>query len=575
MEKIWEVKGENIDSSEVDYLCNRFKIEKTIAKLLWQRGLRKEEEVLKFFNPSLQDLHDPFMLKDMGEAVELLVNTMAKGEKIMLFGDYDVDGTTAVATMFQGIKELHQNLIYYIPDRYTEGYGLSIQGIDLAKSQNCTLIITLDCGVKAVDKIAYARNLGLNVIVCDHHEPGEELPNALILDPKRKDCNYPFKELSGCGVGFKLLQALYKKKGLPDNHLFDLLDFLAISIGADIVSVTGENRILAFHGLKKLNTNPRLFVRKIAELSSRKLPFTLTDVVFILAPRINAAGRIRSGMHAVNMMLSNDSQEINTLTEAINNDNKIRREFDEQITNEALDQIDADIEFKGKKSTIVYNPTWHKGVVGIVASRLIETHYRPTIVLTKSNNLITGSARSINHFNLYEALEACKDMLEQFGGHEHAAGLTLKEENLPEFCERFDRFVQENLSDSNMIPEQTIDMEIDLADIYCHQPTTKIPRLKKAIDAFEPFGPGNMKPVFRTQNLYTIDSRVLKEKHLKLKVRQPQSNFTFDAIGFGFSSKELEVASGLPFEMAYTLEINEFNGKTNVQLNIKDLRAMC
>jgi len=575
MEKIWDVKGENMDSSELDYLCNRFKIERTISKLLWQRGLRKEEDILKFFNPSLQDLHDSFLMKDMREAVELLVNTMTKGEKIMLYGDYDVDGTTAVATMFLGIKELHQDIVYYIPDRYTEGYGLSIQGIDAAKTQNCTLIITLDCGVKAADKIAYARNLGLNVIVCDHHEPGEELPDALVLDPKRKDCNYPFKELSGCGVGFKLLQALYRKKGLPDDPLFNLLDFVAISIGADIVSVEGENRILAYHGLKKLNNNPRLFIQKIAELSSRKLPFTLTDVVFVLAPRINAAGRIRSGIHAVNMMLSNDSQEINALTEAINNDNKIRREFDEQITQEALAQIDADTEFKGKKTTVVYHPTWHKGVVGIVASRLIETHYRPTIVLTKSNNLITGSARSISQLNIYQAIESCKELLVQFGGHEHAAGLTLKEENLKEFCERFDRFVKENLSDSKMIPEQTIDMEIQLDDVYCNQIHTKIPRLMKAIDAFEPFGPGNMKPVFRTQNLFTVESRVLKEKHLKLKVRQPQSNYTYDAIGFGLASKELEVASGLPFEMAYTLEINEFNGLTNVQLNIKDLRAMC
>jgi len=575
MEKIWDVKGENMDSSELDYLCNRFKIERTISKLLWQRGLRKEEDILKFFNPSLQDLHDSFLMKDMREAVELLVNTMTKGEKIMLYGDYDVDGTTAVATMFLGIKELHQDIVYYIPDRYTEGYGLSIQGIDAAKTQNCTLIITLDCGVKAADKIAYARNLGLNVIVCDHHEPGEELPDALVLDPKRKDCNYPFKELSGCGVGFKLLQALYRKKGLPDDPLFNLLDFVAISIGADIVSVEGENRILAYHGLKKLNNNPRLFIQKIAELSSRKLPFTLTDVVFVLAPRINAAGRIRSGIHAVNMMLSNDSQEINALTEAINNDNKIRREFDEQITQEALAQIDADTEFKGKKTTVVYHPTWHKGVVGIVASRLIETHYRPTIVLTKSNDLITGSARSISQLNIYQAIESCKELLVQFGGHEHAAGLTLKEENLKEFCERFDRFVKENLSDSKMIPEQTIDMEIQLDDVYCNQIHTKIPRLMKAIDAFEPFGPGNMKPVFRTQNLFTVESRVLKEKHLKLKVRQPQSHYTYDAIGFGLASKELEVASGLPFEMAYTLEINEFNGLTNVQLNIKDLRAMC
>jgi single-stranded-DNA-specific exonuclease len=574
MEKIWVVQGEDVDSSDLSFLVNRFKIEEPIAKLLWQRGLRNEQEILNFFNPSLNDLHDPFTMKDMSEAVDLLINTIDKGGKIMLFGDYDVDGTTAVATMFLGITQIYQQIICYIPDRYSEGYGLSIKGIDFAKKQDCALIVTLDCGVKANDKISYARSLGIEVIVCDHHEPGPELPHAVVLDPKRIDCSYPFKELSGCGVGFKLLQALYFKKELPEASLFALLDFVAISIGADIVPVIGENRILAFHGIKKMNSQPRLFVQKIAELSSKKLPFTLTDVVFIIAPRINAAGRIRSGMHAVEMMLSNESETILELTTAINNDNLIRRELDEKITQEAHQLITQDKTFKNKKSTVVYQPNWHKGVVGIVASRLIETYYRPTIVLTKSNGYLTGSGRSISKFNLYNALVYCQDLLEQFGGHEHAAGLTMKETNLEKFQVCFEQYVQKNLIDQLMIPEQNIDLKLDLHEIYCNQFSAKIPRLKKAIDAFEPFGPGNMKPVFVTQNLFAIDSRVLKDKHLKLRVRQPKSHLVFDAIGFGMADKELEVASGLPFEMVYTLEMNEFNGQTNVQLNIKDIREM-
>ena len=574
MEKIWLVGEENVVSSEITYLCERFKIEQTIAKLLWQRGLRKEDDVIQFFKPSLKDLHDPFLMKDMKEAVHLLSETIDERKKILLFGDYDVDGTTAVATMYLGLKEVHENLLYYIPDRYAEGYGMSIQGIDYAKQQECTLIIALDCGVKANEKISYARSLGIQVIVCDHHEPGTELPDAIILDPKREDCAYPFKELSGCGVGFKLLQALYQQKNVPNHKLFSLLDFVAISIGADIVSVIGENRILAFHGLSLLNTQPRLFVQKIAEISVKKLPFSLTDVIFILAPRINAAGRIRSGIHAVDMMLSTDEEGINELVVAINNDNTTRRGLDENITKEALGIIAADEKYNNSKCTIVYHPNWHKGVVGIVASRLIETHHRPTIVLTKSKGMLTGSARSIPQFNLYNALVYCQDYLEQFGGHEYAAGLTLKEENLDLFRERFELYVQEVLTDEMLIPLQKVDMKIDLNEIFCNQSGTKIPRLKNAIDAFEPFGPGNMKPVFLTQNLFATDTKVLKEKHLKLRVRQPNNNVQLDAIGFGLSKKELEAASGVPFEMAYTIELNEFNGHTNVQLNIKDLREM-
>jgi single-stranded-DNA-specific exonuclease len=509
----------------------------------------------------------------MDLAVELVKSTIKNNGKILLFGDYDVDGTTAVSLMYLSLLPHYSNISYYIPDRYTEGYGISKKGIDFAIENDYSLVISLDCGIKSIDLIQYARENKVDFIVCDHHQPGEEIPNCIVLDPKREDCDYPFKELSGCGVGFKLLQALYKTNNWNEANLLQNLDLVAISIGADIVSVTGENRILAKFGLKQLNEKPRTAFKELIELSGKKFPLNLTDVVFTIAPRINAAGRLRSGKFAVDLMVSIDHVEMVQIAEEINQDNKNRREIDKQITEEALQQIENDPTFQLKKSTVVYNPNWHKGVVGIVASRLIEKHYRPTIVLTKSNGLITGSARSIDNFNLYEAIDNCSDLLEQFGGHEHAAGLTLKEENLTVFIERFDREVQSRLGGHNQYPTQTIDLEINFDELFLpHENRTKIPRLKTILEYFEPHGPGNMKPVFLTKNLFTKSSRILKENHLKIECLQPSHDLVMEAIAFNLVEKEAEIAKGIPYQMAYSLEINSFRERQTLQLNVKDIR---
>jgi single-stranded-DNA-specific exonuclease len=413
----------------------------------------------------------------------------------------------------------------------------------------------------------------LDFIVCDHHQPGPEIPNCIVLDPKRNDCEYPFKELSGCGVGFKLLQALYSKNQWEETELFQNLDFVAISIGADIVSVTDENRILAKFGLKQLNEAPRTAFKELIELSGRKFPLNLTDVVFTIAPRINAAGRLRSGKFAVDLMVSTNHEEMIQIAEEINQDNKNRREIDTQITQQALQQIENDASFELKKSTVVFNPNWHKGVVGIVASKLIEKYYRPTIVLTKSNGMITGSARSIDNFNLYEAIDNCSELLEQFGGHEHAAGLSLREENLALFIERFDKEVQSRIGSHNQYQTQIIDLEINFNDLFLPQENrTKIPRLKTILEYFEPHGPGNMKPVFLTKNLFTKSSRVLKESHLKIECLQPTYDLVMEAIAFNMVEKESEIAKGIPYQMAYSLEINSFRDRQTLQLNVKDIR---
>jgi single-stranded-DNA-specific exonuclease len=485
-----------------------------------------------------------------------------------------VDGTTAVALMHEVLKNHHKELGFYIPDRYSEGYGISTAGIDFAKSNGYSLIIALDCGIKAIEKVDYAKSLGIDFIICDHHEPGEIIPNCIVLDPKQADCEYPFKELSGCGVGFKLLQGFYTKMNLDFNPLFEQLDLLAISIGADIVPVIGENRILCYHGLKLLNEKPRAAFQELIELAGKKFPLNLTDVVFIIAPRINAAGRLRTGKAAVELMISTDQDELTRLAKEINADNSERKNIDKEITEEALEQVASDPSFASKSSTVAYKETWHKGVVGIVASRLIETHFRPTIVLTKSNGLITGSARSVNNFDLYRALLQCEDLLEQFGGHKHAAGMSLKPENLDVFKNRFEEVVARTISIEDKTPIQKIDVSINLDEIHGSESPHQIPRLKKMIEIFEPHGPGNMKPVFHTSNLFTTDARILKDVHLKLKVIQPNSRLQYEAIGFNLGHKETEAASGIPFEMAYTLETNEFNGKKTIQLNIKDLREM-
>jgi len=573
MEKKWLVKSRH-NEEKIKQLRNELKVDRIVAELLLQRGIETFEAAETFFRPKLTDLHDPFLMKNMQIAVDRLEKAIFNKENILLFGDYDVDGTTAVALLYGFLKEYCPTIDFYIPDRYAEGYGISFQGVDYAVANSQTLIIALDCGIKAIDKVEYAKEKGIDFIICDHHEPGNEIPNCIVLDQKQKDCTYPYKELSGCGVGFKLLQGFLQNRNESIEKLFPFLDLLAISIGADIVSITGENRILCTHGLKILNENPRVAFKELLEVAGKKFPLTLTDVVFIIAPRINAAGRIRSGKMAVELMISNDREEMQRLAKEINADNIERRGLDQVITEEALQQIQEDTSFSEKVSTVVFDPNWHKGVVGIVASRLIEKHYRPTIVLTESNGLIGGSARSVNNFDLYKALSACEDLLVQFGGHQHAAGMTLKKENLEAFKQRFDEVVRQNLTTENKLPIQEIDIEIELNEIHGEEEYFKIPRLKRIIESFEPHGPGNMKPVFYSKNLFASDSRILKEAHLKLKVVQPNSKLSYDAIGFNLAEKELETVSGVPFEMAYTLETNEFNGKKSVQFNIKDIRGM-
>ncbi|MBU3659175.1 MAG: single-stranded-DNA-specific exonuclease RecJ [Flavobacteriales bacterium] len=573
MEKKWLMKTQQSEE-KIKELRNALKVDRIVASLLLQRGIETFEEAEAFFRPKLEDLHDPFLMKNMDLAVNRLQKAIENNEKILLFGDYDVDGTTAVALMYGFLKSYCPSIDFYIPDRYTEGYGISFQGIDYAKENGQTLIIALDCGVKAIDKVKYANEKGIDFIICDHHETGNELPDCIVLDQKQKDCPYPYKELSGCGVGFKLLQGFLQKRNESIEKLYPFLDLLAISIGADIVAITGENRILCAHGLRILNEAPRVAFKELLEISGKKFPLTLTDVVFIIAPRINAAGRIRSGRMAVELMISQDQEEMNRLAKEINADNLERRSLDQQITEEALQQIEQNPDFEKAVSTVVFDSSWHKGVVGIVASRLIERHYRPTIVLTESNGLIGGSARSVANFDLYKALTECEDLLEQFGGHQHAAGMTLKKENLAAFIKRFDAVVRKNLSAENKLPIQEIDVQIDLNEIHGEEEYYKIPRLKRIIESFEPHGPGNMKPVFYSTNLFAADSRLLKEAHLKLKVIQPNSKLSYDAIGFNLAHKELEAVSGVPFEMAYTLETNEFNGKKSIQLNIKDIRGI-
>lgn len=572
MNKKWEIKKSPSDT-DVEKLKNELKVSEIIAKLLLQKGIDSKEKAEGFLRPKMSDLHDPFLLKDMAEAVELVNKTIQQNGKILLFGDYDVDGTTAVSLMYLSLQRHYSNISYYIPDRYTEGYGISKKGIDFAIKNNYSLVISLDCGIKSIELIEYARENGLEFIVCDHHQPGEEIPNCVVLDPKRKDCEYPFKELSGCGVGFKLLQALYSSNQWNEKELLQHLDLVAISIGADIVSVTGENRVLAKFGLKQLNETPRTAFKELIELSGKKFPLNLTDVVFIIAPRINAAGRLRSGKFAVDLMVSTNHEEMIQIAEEINQDNRNRREIDKKITEEALQQIENDTTFQSRKSTVVYNPDWHKGVVGIVASRLIEKHYRPTIVLTKSNGFITGSARSIENFNLYEAIDTCSDLLEQFGGHEHAAGLTLKEENMSEFILRFDEEVQARIGSHNQYPSQIIDLEINFEEIFQPQENrTKIPRLKTILEYFEPHGPGNMKPIFLTKNLFTKSCRILKESHLKIECLQPTYDLVMEAIAFNMVEKENSIAKGIPFQMAYSLEVNSFRDRETLQLNVKDIR---
>ena len=574
MNKKWLLKSVP-SAEEIERLKQELHVDSIVARLLLQKGITTKAGAESFLRPKMEEIHDPFEMKDMKEAIERINHAISSNEKILLFGDYDVDGTTAVALVYLSLIPFYQSISFYIPDRYTEGYGISKQGVDFAIQEGYSLIIALDCGIKSIDLVDYAKQNSVDFIICDHHQPGPIIPDCIVLDPKRLDCPYPFKELCGCGVGFKVMQALYTTNKWEEGLLLNQLDLVAISIGADIVPVIGENRILAYHGIKKLNEKPRVAFQELITLAKKNFPLTLTDVIFIIAPRINAAGRLRSGKYAVELMISTNRSEMNQLAQDIHLDNQNRRKLDQEITQEALKIIELDSNSSIKKSTVVYRPHWHKGVVGIVASRLIETHYKPTIVLTKSNGLITGSARSIEDFDLYEAIDACSHLLEQFGGHKHAAGLTLKEENLQKFIIHFEEVTQEMLRNKTIYPTQIIDAEIAFNELFLpNENRLKIPRFKKIIDHFEPFGPGNMKPVFVSENVYTKNFRLLNDAHLKLTVLQPKHDLTMEAIGFNMADKEILVADGLPFQLAYTLETNVFREKETLQLNLKDIREI-
>ncbi|HLU88032.1 MAG TPA: single-stranded-DNA-specific exonuclease RecJ [Taishania sp.] len=574
MEKKWIFKKQ-IEQEQVDQFRSELKVSPIIAQLLLQRDIDTYDKANTFFNPSLSDLHDPYLMKGMHQAVALLNKTLESNEKILLYGDYDVDGTTAVALMYSYLRSLNAQLEYYIPDRYEEGYGLSKKGVDYAIVNKFTLVILLDCGIKSAELIQYGMDQGLQFIVCDHHEPGAVIPPSIVLNPKQKDCNYPFKELCGCGVGFKLLQGLIQSNRWNLDSLYIHLDLLAVAIGADIVPVTGENRILAHHGIRILNEQKRTSLDCLLQEAKRNYPVSLTDVVFTIAPRINSAGRIMTGKHAVDLLISENLVEIREIAKRIENFNNERKELDSSITTHALEILEQDEWYKNSKSTVVYSDDWSKGVVGIVASRLIENSFKPTIVLTETDGKLTGSARTVNTFDIYTALTKCEHLLEQFGGHAYAAGLTLRKENFIEFRSTFEKVIAETLSIEEQFPIEYVDLELDFDQIFEKEENrTKVPKLKRILNRMEPFGPGNMNPVFYTKNVFSEQVKILKDKHLKLVVIQPGSDVKIDAIGFNLAHKHLEVASGVAFEMIYSIETNVWNNKTTLQLNIKDLREM-
>jgi len=571
MQKRWFIRQAPSDQLIME-LESSLKVTPLMASLLSQRELVSAESARIFFKPVLAQLHDPFLMKDMDRAVERLEKAVAEQQKILVYGDYDVDGTSAVALVYAILKN-YADVSFYIPDRYEEGYGLSFRGVDVAKERGASLIIALDCGIKEIEKVAYANKLGIDTIVCDHHTPGASLPECIVLDPKRSDCSYPFKELCGCGVGFKLMQAWLLRTGRPVEKALEQLDLVAIAIGADIVSLTDENRVLCKLGLEQLNARPRPGILALLKQAGKAVPLDLSNVVFIIAPRINAAGRLESGMRAVELLLVSDVSEADKIALEIDEYNQNRRILDAQITQEALAQISEDPDFESRKSTVVFSSEWHKGVVGIVASRLIETHYRPTIVLTESKGVATGSARSVDSFNVYEAILGCEHLLTQFGGHHHAAGLTLPLENVEAFRHAFDAIVQERMIKEEETPELIIDQEIRLHQLFlAGESVGQVPRIMKMLAHMEPFGPGNSKPVFCVRSVYASASRVLKEAHLKLDIMDPASGITIPAIGFNMADKADFVAAGCAFDCAFTLETNTWNNKTTLQFQVRDIR---
>ena len=571
MDKKWEYSDfESVD--KLQHLMSALDVSRPIAKLLLNRGIDTFDKAKSFFRPDIQQLHDPFLMKGMDAAVNRIQDAISNNENILVYGDYDVDGTTSVALMFQYLNNFTQNIHYYIPDRYKEGYGVSFTGIDFAIDNNFTLIVALDCGVKAVEQVKKAKDNEIDFIICDHHVPGKTLPDAIILNPKQADCPYPFKDLCGCGVGFKLVQAINDTFALPFSEIDYLLDLVMVAIGADMVSVMGENRIMAYHGLKKLNRHPRIGFKSLLDLAGKKAPLTVTDVVFTIAPRINAAGRIKSGNRAVELLLSADIESAHKIGEEINNYNLERREIEKEITAEALNMIASDSDLLSAHASVLYNPNWHKGVVGIVASRLIESHYRPTVVLTQSNGFAVGSVRSIKGFNVYEALAECNEYLLQFGGHKYAAGLTLDIDQVEPFANAFNAIVKKKLNNKRQVDTVEIEEQIDFRDIF-REKRNEIPKFYRILKQFAPFGPGNMKPIFSTADVRISGSpRLLKDAHLKMKVYQESDDdIILDTIGFNLSEKYKKIETK-PLSIAYHIEENHWNNYTQLQLVLKDVQ---
>ena len=571
MEYAW-IKSDPACPEKVDQLAKEVKISPLIASLLVQRGVSTYTEAERFFRPKLSQVNDPFLFIHMREAVDVLNQAIAAKKRIRLFGDYDVDGTTAVAIVMNALRNRVDFIDYYIPDRYTEGYGLSQAGVDAAITDHVDLLITLDCGVRSVELIQSLKSNNIQVIVCDHHEPGEDLPPAIVLDPKVPSDTYPFEGLSGAGVGMKLLEALFSTNAWPLEELYEHLDLLALSIAADIVPVTDENRVYAFYGLKQVNENPRPAFKKMLTSANRSGTMKLNDLVFGIAPRINAAGRIRSGRTAVACMLNPVHEDLDSLIEEIEKDNQTRKSLDQQITEEALAMLAK--EPNDRSVNVLYSSAWHKGVVGIVASRVIEKYPLPTIILTEHNGVLSGSARTVGNFDIHHALIQCESLLIQFGGHQHAAGLSLQPENFEDFKLKLNELAATYFESNPRTPILTYDAALNLDEIFGGESLYSIPKLVRVLEAFEPHGPGNHKPVFLTQEVYATQSKLLKALHLKLTLTQQSQRVSLNAIGFNMKEKEDLTLAGLSFDVLHTLDINEFNNRSTVQLVLKDLQAL-
>ena len=599
MGKRWKIK-EQANSKDIKKLSTELNgLDETLTNILLQRGIDTFDKAKAFFRPSLGEIHDPFLMKDMDKAVARLIAAIENKEKILIYGDYDVDGTTSVSLVYSYLKnfypaldrEFEKNeqivsknnkeqsqsdnyksqfgLEYYIPDRYTEGYGISYQGIDYAAENDFKLIIALDCGIKAIDKVAYATEKGVDFIICDHHRPGSEIPKAIaVLDQKREDCDYPYKELSGCGVGFKLMQAWTQQTDRDESKLMEYLDLLAVSTCADIVPITGENRVFVYYGLKAINENPRLGIKTMLELAKKENEITTTDIVFTIAPRINAAGRIEIGKKAVEMLVEESSKKALEFGNYINDLNTDRKELDKAITLEALKMIDDDKALQQKKSAVLFKKDWHKGVIGIVASRVIESYYRPTIILTKSNGMATGSARSVSGFDVYDAIDACSDLLDQFGGHMYAAGMSMKVENVAAFTQKFEEVVSSQITEEQLTPQIRIDSKLNLAQIN--------EKFNGILKQFDPSGPNNMRPVFMSENIFiTSNSRKIgsDKTHLRLEIFQEEyPDLKFNCIGFGLGAILDDLDEGMAFSIVYNIEEKHWRGTTTLQLNIKDIK---